>query len=161
MASGLDGIVAAETILSHTDRSNGMVWVRGHDLPALVANYGFEGTIALLWDGFAGDGLTRSGITASLGEARIAAFAAVPGWLPNTAGRTLFEGMRIALAAQPDTADAVALIGAITVMVPALVRQAAGLSPVPPVPALSTAADLLQMLHATPPDPAKAAALDT
>ena len=161
MASGLDGIVAAETILSHTDRSNGMVWVRGHDLPALVADYGFEGTIALLWDGFAGEGLTRFGIAASLGQARIAAYAAMPGWLPNTAGRSLFEGMRIALAAQPDTADAAALIGAITVAVPALVRQAAGEPPVPPDPKLSTAADLLQMLHATPPDPAKAAALDT
>ena len=161
MASGLDGIVAAETILSHTDRSNGMVWVRGHDLPALVANYGFEGTIALLWDGFAGESLTRFGITESLGQARIAAYAAMPGWLPNTADRPLFEGMRIALAAQSDTADAAALIGAITVAVPALTRQAAGLPPVPPDPALSTAADLLQMLHATPPDSAKAAALDT
>jgi citrate synthase len=161
MASGLDGVVAAETILSHTDRSNGMVWVRGHDLPALVANYGFEGTIALLWDGFAGNGLTRAGITESLGQARLAAFSAVPGWLPSTAGRTLFEGMRIALAAQPDTADAPALIAAITVMVPVLVRQAAGLPPVLPDPGLSTAADLLRMLHATPPDPAKAAALDT
>jgi len=161
MASGLDGVVAAETILSHTDRGNGMVWVRGHDLPDLVAHYGFEGTIALLWDGFAGDGLTRAGITVSLGQARLTAFNGVPGWLPNTAGRTLFEGMRIALAAQPDTADAAALIGAITVIVPALVRQASGLPPVPPDPALSTAADLLRMLHAVPPSSENAAALDT
>ena len=29
MAGGLDGVVAAETVLSHTDRTNGMVWVRG------------------------------------------------------------------------------------------------------------------------------------
>ncbi len=161
MASGLDGVVAAETILSHTDRSNGMVWVRGHDLPDLVAYYGFEGTIALLWDGFVGEGLTRAGITAALGQARVIAFDAMPGWLPNTVGRTLFEGMRIALAAQPDTADAASLIGAITVIVPVLVRQASGLPPVPPDPALSTAADLLQMLHATPPGAENAAALDT
>ena len=48
MSSGLEGVVAAETILSHTDQKNGMVWVRGHDLPTLVARHGFEGTVALL-----------------------------------------------------------------------------------------------------------------
>jgi citrate synthase len=111
--------------------------------------------------GGGGDGLTRAGMTASLGQARLAAYAALAGWLPNTAGRSLFEGVRMALAAQHDEADAPALLGSLTVVVPALVRQAAGLAPVPPDPALSTAADLLQMLHGTVPDPAKVAALDT
>jgi citrate synthase len=161
MASGLDGVVAAETILSHTDRTNGMVWVRGYDLPALVADHGFEGTIALLWDGFADKGLTRAGISMSLGKARAAAADALPSWLPSAAGRPLFEGMRIALAAQPDSADATALAGAFAVAVPALSRQAAGLPPVAPDPGLSTTADVLRMLHGTPPDPASAAALDT
>jgi citrate synthase len=161
MASGLDGIIAAETILSHTDRNNGMLWVRGHDVPDLVARHGFEGTVALLWNGFAGDGLTRSGTAASFGKARLAAYATLPSWLPQTAGRTLFEGMRIGIAAQPDTAGAVALVGAFTVAVPALVRQASGLSPLPPDPALSTAADLLRMLHGTAEDATRVGALDT
>ena len=161
MASGLDGIVAAETVLSHTDPTNGMVWVRGHDLPTLVAGFGFEGTVALLWDGFAGDGLTRAGITASFGQVRTAAFDSLPGWLANAAGRPLFEGVRVALAAQPDSANAGALVGALSVAVPALVRQGSGLPPVAPDPALTTAADLLRMLHGTPADPAKTAALDT
>ncbi len=103
-ADGLDGVVAAETILSHTDRANGMVWVRGHDLPALVAWYGFEGTVALLFDGFAGKNLSRDTMTESLGEARRAAFETVPVWLAETAGRSLFEGTRMAIAAQPDRA---------------------------------------------------------
>jgi len=161
MANGLEGVVAAETILSHTDRTDGMVWVRGHDLPTLVANHGFEGTVALLWDGFAGEGLTRQGMIAGFGKARAAAFAGLPGWMPQTAGRTLFEGMRIAVAAQPDSADATALVAAFTVAVPALARQALGLPPVHPDPSLTTAADLLRMLHATVPDAAKVAALDT
>ena len=161
MASGLEGVVAAETILSHTDQANGMVWVRGHDLPTLVARHGFEGMIALLWDGFAGEGLTRSGVVGDLGAGRIAAYADLPGWLPQANGRPLFEGMRIALAAQPDSADATALIAAITVAVPALVRQAAGSLPVAPDPGLSTAADLLRMLDGTVPDEAKVGALDT
>jgi len=119
MASGLDGIVAAETILSHTDQANGVVWVRGHDLSDLVEHHGFEGTVALLWDGFAGEGLTRAGITCAFGQARVAAHAALSTWLPGSAGRTLFEGMRVALAAQPDTADPATLVGAVAVAVAA------------------------------------------
>jgi citrate synthase len=161
MASGLDGVVAAETILSHTDRTNGMVWVRGHDLPTLVSEHGFEGTIALLWNGFAGDGLARVGISRALGQARATAHDELPAWLPGAAGRPLFEAVRIALATQPDSAEATALLGALTVAIPALVRQQGGLPPVAPDPALSTAADLLRMLHGTASDPANAAALDT
>jgi citrate synthase len=161
MARGLDGVVAAETILSHTDRTNGMVWVRGHDLPTLVADHGFEGTVALLWNDFAGEGLSRTGVADAFGQARNAAFAGLPAWLPETLGRPLFEGMRIAIAAQPDSADAVDLVAALTVAVPALVRQTAGLSPSSPDASLSTAGDLLRMLRGTSADAAKIHALDT
>jgi hypothetical protein len=44
MTIGLDGVIAAETILIRTDRTNGMVGVRGHDLPPSVARHGVEGT---------------------------------------------------------------------------------------------------------------------
>jgi citrate synthase len=161
MADGLDGVVAAQTILSHTDSTSGMVWVRGHDLPSLVAEHGFEGTLALLWDGFAGADLSRTGVAASLGQARHSAFETMPIWMAETAGRSLFEGVRIALAAQPDAADGFALVGALTVAVPALVRQASGLPPLPPDPARTSAADLLCMLHGADPESAKVAALDT
>jgi citrate synthase len=161
MADGLDGVVAAQTILSHTDPANGMVWVRGHDLPTLVAEHGFEGTLALLWDGFAGGDLSRSSVLASLGKARHLAFETMPLWIPETARRPLFEGVRIALAAQPDAVDGFALVGALCVAVPTLVRQASGLPPLPPDPALTTAADLLRMLHGADPHPGKVTALDT
>jgi citrate synthase len=85
----------------------------------------------------------------------------MPSWLPGTATRSLFEGMRIAIAAQSDSADATDLVGALAVAVPALVRRASGLSPLPPDPALSTAGDLLRMLHGAPPESAKVDALDT
>jgi citrate synthase len=161
MANGLDGVVAAETVLSHTDRTNGMVWVRGHDLPTLVADYGFEGTIALLWEGFAGSGLTRVGVSTLLGEARRSAFATVPEWLPGTKGRPLFEGVRMAIAAQPDSANAADLIGALAVAVPALIRNDTGLPSLAPDPGLTTAADVLRMLHGTAAEPTMATALDT
>jgi citrate synthase len=158
MSGGLDGVVAAETVLSHTDSARGMVWVRGHDLPDLVANHGFEGTIALLWEGFAGDGLTRCALTEAFGAARVAAFAGLDMWMDRARGGSLFEGVRIGLACQPDTATPAELVGAMTVIVPALLR-ADGL--VAPDPALSTAADLLRMSHGAPADPAMVAALDT
>ena len=161
MANGLDGIIAAETILSHTDPKSGMVWVRGHDLPALVGQHGFEGTVALLWDGFAGDGLTQGGVADALGQARVAAHGGLSDWLAGAAGQSLFEGMRLAVAAQADSLDAAGLVGAFTVAVPALARQAAGLPPVRPDPSLTTAADLLRMLSGSPADAAKVAALDT
>jgi len=161
MARGLDGVIAAETILSHTDQADGMVWVRGHDLPTLVARHGFEGTVALLWEGFAGEGLSQTGMSDALGRARLAACETLPVWLPQTAGRSLFDGVRIAIAAQPDSADAAALVGAVAVAVPALVRQANGLAPLPCDPTLSTAGDLLRMLHGTASDAVKVDSLDT
>jgi citrate synthase len=171
MSGGLDGVVAAETVLSHTDPARGMVWVRGHDLPDLVANHGFEGTIALLWDGFAqggggdgfaqggrGEGLTRSGLTEAFGAARVAAFARLGEWLDRARGGSLFEGVRLGLAYQRDTATPAELVGAMTVIVPALLRTD-GL--IAPDPALPTAADLLRMWHGAPADPPMVAALDT
>jgi citrate synthase len=161
MSGGLEGVVAAETVLSHTDSAAGMVWVRGHALPSLVAEHGFEGTIALLWDGFAGDGLTRAGLTTAFGTARVAAFAGLDAWLDRARGRTLFEGMRLGLSFQRDAATPADLVGATTVIVAALLRQRKGEPPVAPDPSLSTAADLLRMWHGTPSEPVMVAALDT
>jgi len=161
MSGGLEGVVVAETVLSHTDPARGMVWVRGHDLPDLVARHGFEGTVALLWDGFAGDGLTRPGVTEALGTARVAAFAGLHGWLDRARGRPLFEAMRVGLACQPDTATPAELVAATTVIVPALSRASTGMPLIAPDPALSTAADLLRMWHGVVADPAMVAALDT
>ena len=75
MDSGLEGVIAAETVLSHSDGERGILWVRGHALPELVAEHGYEGAVAVLWEGFAGNGLTRDGIRAELGAARGTAFA--------------------------------------------------------------------------------------
>ena len=36
MDSGLAGLVAAETVLSHSDGARGILWVRGHTLPDLA-----------------------------------------------------------------------------------------------------------------------------
>ena len=161
MSGGLEGVVAAETVLSHTDAARGMVWVRGHDLPDLVANHGFEGTVALLWEGFGGDGLTRSGMTEAFGAARVAAFSGLREWLDPARGRSLFEAVRLGLAARPDNATAAELMGATTVVVAGALRSAAGMPLIAPDPALTTAADLLRMWHGSVPHASMVAALDT
>ena len=51
MDSGLAGVVVAETVLSRSDGEQGILWVRGYTLPHLVADFGYEGTVALLWEG--------------------------------------------------------------------------------------------------------------
>ena len=75
MGDGLAEVVAAQTVLSHADGEKGRIWVRGHRIGELVARYGYEGTIALLWESFAGDDLTRAGVLAQLGLARKLAFS--------------------------------------------------------------------------------------
>src|SRR5262249_15030151 len=81
LPAGLEGVIAAETVLSHVDGERGILLVRGHTLAELVERHGYEGAVAILWEGFAGDGLTRVSITAALGAARQRAFARHEAWL--------------------------------------------------------------------------------
>jgi citrate synthase len=82
-------------------------------------------------------------------------------WFGHAKNRGLPEAIRLALASQPDDAAPASLLGMLTVAVPALLRARRNEAPLPPDAALSTAADLLRMLHGVPPDHATAAALDT
>ena len=159
MQAGLEGIVVAETILSHAEPERGMLWVRGRsvgELPPL----GYEGTVALLWDGFAGRDLTRGGMTESFGAARRDAFARLNASLPAIAAQPLDVAVRIGLAALSDDTAPAAIPATLAVLVPAFLRAAAGKPLVPPEPSLPMAADLLRMLHGAAPDAARAAALD-
>jgi citrate synthase len=160
MNSGLEGVIAAETALTHVDGSKGIWWLRGHGLPEVVSRYGYEGAAALLWEGFAGSGLSPEAIRAAFGAGRQRAFAALPGWLDAARGRPPAEGVRIALAALPDGSTPPEIAAALPVAVAALLRGAEGKPPVAPDPALSTAADFLRMLDGAAPSPARAAALD-
>jgi citrate synthase len=161
MDSGLAGVIAAETVLSHSDGAQGILWVRGHTLAELVARFGYEGAIGLLWEGFAGEGLNREVIRARLGAARMTAFTALRQWLGNAASRPVVEGVRLALANLPDDAEPATILATLPVAVGALLRQRQGLAPLEPDPTLTTAADLLRMVHGHSVDPAMAEALDT
>src|SRR5215470_7235008 len=145
MANGLEGVVAAETVLSHADGERGIIWVRGHAIPDLVAQ-GFEAAVALIWEGFAGESLTRSSVIETLGEGRALAFSRLGDWLPTATRREPLEGTRLLLAAVPDEATPAQIAAAMPVGIAALIRSRNGKPPVAPDPSLTTAADFLRML---------------
>jgi citrate synthase len=161
MANGLEGVIAAETVLSHADGERGIVLVRGHTIPDLVAHHGYEGAIALMWDGFAGEGLTRAGIVDALSAGRTLAFSRLDEWLPTAARRPPIEGLRLCLAALPDQSAPAEIAAALPVGIAALLRSRSGKAPVPPDPALATTADFLRMVEGAPVAQRYADALDT
>src|SRR5215471_3180592 len=140
MANGLEGVVAAETVLSHADGERGVIWVRGHAIPDL-GERGFEAAVALMWDGFAGENLTRTSLVQSLGAGRTLAFARLDDWLPAATRRKPLEATRLLLAAVPDASTPAQTVG-----IAALIRSRSGKPPVAPDPSLTTAADFLRML---------------
>jgi citrate synthase len=160
MNNGLEGVIAADTVLSHTDGDTGTIWVRGHSIDDLVRNHGFEGTVAIVWQGFAGDGLTRAKIQDRFGAARERAFARVPDWIGAAARRPLLEGVRIALAALPENSAPADIAATLPVATAALLRTRQDAPPLPPDPALPTAADFLRMMKGAPAEPGEVRALD-
>ncbi len=162
--SGLAGLIAAETVLSHSDGARGILWVRGHTLPELVADFGYEGAVGLLWEGFAGAGLSRGEMRARLGAGRELAFARLGDWLGQARARPLVEGVRLALAALPEDSAPAAILATLPVAIAALLRTRAGAAPLAPDPARGTADDLLRMAHGAPVEspeaPVMAEALD-
>jgi citrate synthase len=160
MQTGLEGVIAAETVLTYVDGDQGIWWLRGHPLDDVIAEHGFEGAVALLWDGFVGDRLTREDVRAALGAARAAAFVRLPDWLDAAKGRPLGDALRLLFAAIPGDSTPAAIAAAVPVGLGALLRARDGKPPVAPDPALATAADFLRMVSGTPATDASAAALD-
>src|ERR1700744_1587920 len=161
MVQGLDGVIAAQTVLSDVDGQAGRLVIRGRDVAALAAGFRFEEAIALLWEGFF-DLPTVSELSVRLGRARQAAFedlAAVDAVLlrlePIEAVRAV-----VGRVTDDDTLDgALAILGRVAVFTPAVVRLRQGLDPIAPDPERGHAEDVLRMLGA-PADPAHVRALD-
>jgi citrate synthase len=160
MANGLEGVVAAETVLSHADGERGVIWVRGHSIPDLVAQ-GFEAAVTLMWEGFAGEGLTRASVIEALGKGRMLAFSRLGDWLPAATRREPLEATRLLLAAVPDASTPAQIAAALPVGIAALIRSRNGETPVTPDPSLTTAADFLRMLGGKTVEERFAQALDT
>lgn len=165
MTHGLDGIVAADTALSLVDGAAGRLVICGHALADLAENFGFEGTLGLLWGAATAEGHTRAALLAALGASRRSAWALVPRVLAAGRGLAPVPALRVGLAMLPAPAGsddgAVAVVGAIPVFLAAILRTGRGADPVAPDPALTTAGDFLHMLQGGVPGAPATAALDT
>ena len=122
MESGLENVVAAETVLSDVDGLNGRLIVRGYMLDELVRQR-FEEVAALLFDGFF-DALPAGGaFDAALGAARVRVFAQAAALDDALAAMPPVDAMRALLARLPDGDDlatAFDLLAAPAVFTPAV-----------------------------------------
>jgi citrate synthase len=160
---GLDGVVAAETALSHVDGENGILIIAGEAVADLAKTSSFEGVTARLWATAGETPITEAEVRAQLGKARERAFVRLPQILAAAGGLSLVDGFRAgiaALQAEPGLSPEAAIMGAMPVIVGALARQAKGEAPVKPDATLSHAMDSLRMLHGRAIAPREAAALD-
>jgi citrate synthase len=160
---GLDGVPAAETVLSHVDGERGELIIAGEHVGTLASQSSFEGVTARLWNGATGSTLSEANVRANLGAARERAFARLADLLPSTHGMSVVDGFRAAVAglrAENGLEHEATIVGAFPVIAGALVRRAKGLDPVAPDPNASHAADTLGMLRGTSPESREVAALD-
>ena len=158
---GLEGVVAAETVLSEVDGEAGRLLIRGRTLDEIAGRWPFESVVGLLWSGFFPD--APEDLAPRLGEARRAVFAEVDALDETLASRTTVEAVRALIARLPDGDDldlALRLVAAPAVFTAAVTRRQAGRAPIAPDPTLGHAADILRMTRGAAASPAEVGALD-
>ncbi len=136
MASGLEGVVAAQTALSHVDGERGELIIAGHSVEVLALNHRFEQACALLWGGAEVD----------LGPARVWAAARLPNLGEALQQPNGMDALRAAVAQLPAQTDALRITAAMAVFGAAWRRRQLGLSPIAPDPKSTHAADILRMV---------------
>lgn len=141
---GLENVIAAETKLSDVDGERGRLTLAGRD--AEVTAEGLEEIAAALWSAA---GLDGASMASALGDARTAAFAALPRWQGALACADGMEALRGAIGllhgAGEIGEDAVHLTAAIGVVVAAWSRTRQGEAPIAPDPRARHASDVLRM----------------
>ncbi len=160
-ADGLDGVVAAHTMLSEVDGEAGRLVIRGKTLAELVQIVTYEEAVALLWAGFFDD--LPANLADALGAARTKVFAEISALDATLLRLTPMEAVRALVARLPDGEDlagALALTAAPAVFTAAVSCARRGEAPVAPDPALPHAADILRMTRGAPASGEEAAALD-
>ena len=160
--NGLEGVVAAETVLSEVDGQAGRLVIRGRSLDEIAGKLRFEDVARLLFEGFF-DNLPAD-FAAPLGAARAEVFAETAALDARLLSLNPVEAMR-ALTARlsdgDDLATAFRLLAAPAVFTAAVVRAKGGGALLAPDQDLGHAADILRMLRGQPARAAEAAALDT
>lgn len=149
MNNGLEDVVAAETVLSDVRGAEGELIIRGHPLSALAGDRTFEQTAHLLFAGFFADLPDAVEFAARLGAARVEVFDNMCPLLGPMSKLPVYDGMRALMAMLPDGTtlpDALRLLAAPAVLLPALIRRQAGEEPVAPRAGSGHAVDVIRML---------------
>ncbi|MCG3212742.1 MAG: Citrate synthase 1 [Anaerolineae bacterium] len=167
---GLEGVVAAETRLSHVDGQVGELIIGGYPLETLAPNVTFEAAVYLLWH----DALPDSAALAEFRQALAARRELPPATLAllrEAAARkvTAMDALRMAAASLSlNTAttgdprqDALTAVASFPTIVAAFWRLRQGQEPIAPNPALGHAANYLAMLTGQRPSEAQARGLET
>jgi citrate synthase len=172
-ARGLEGVVAAQTRLSHVDGKNGVLIVGGYEIEDLASHCTFEEAAHLLWRGHLPSRDESAKLAAEMAELREiprltleilrAAAAAPPIDALRMACATLSLGLADpnAITPEADFAAAKRLTACFPTVVAAHARIGKNTEPIAPRKDLPLAANFLYMIHGKEPDPAAARALDT
>jgi citrate synthase len=170
---GLDGVVAAQTRLSHVDGQAGELIIGGYALNELAGRVSFEEAAELLWSGALPGAAALERMRRDIAALRtlppvtmdvVRAAAAAP---PIDALRMACASLSLDVANPDDISpaadrqDALMLVARFPTIVAAHARLAAGEQPIAPRPDLGLAANFLYMVTGREPDPIAARALDT
>ncbi|HUC41794.1 MAG TPA: citrate synthase/methylcitrate synthase [Gemmatimonadales bacterium] len=170
---GLDGVVAAQTRLSHVDGQAGKLIIGGYELSELAGRVSFEAAAHLLWRGR----LPSPDELTSL-RREIAGLRALPveamQVVEHAAGTPPIDALRMAgatlsldlpnpdgITPDADLQAAKRLTARFPTIIAAHARIAAGKQPLAPRADLTHAANFLYMMHGKEPDPVAARAIDT
>lgn len=168
-APGLEGVIAAETRLSHVDGQRGELIIAGFPIEELAGKAIFEETVFLLWN----DRLPNSRELAAFKEklARLRPLPAATQQLLISVAREnapVMDALRMAagtlsLDSSDDNDDdlAAALVARFPTIVAAYWRLLHGKSPLDPNPALGHAANYLYMLFGEEPGDAQVRGMET
>jgi citrate synthase len=161
--SGLEGIVAAATRLSHVDGERGELIIAGFHVGDLAERATFEETTWLLWHGDLPDRHQLEAFRDELSDQRALAPATVT--LLEECARSAVDPMdalRIAAGTISMTSDAAtAIVSRFPTIVAAYWRLRSGAEPIAPRRDLGHAANFLYMLSGEVPDPERVRGLET
>ena len=161
--SGLEGVVAAATRLSHVDGERGELVIAGYQVGELAAHATFEETTWLLWHGELPSIAQRESFRATLAAARTLAPSTIA-LLRECAPANLapMDALRAAAGTISLRSDEpAAIVACFPTIVAAYWRVTKGLEPIAPRSDLGHAAGCLYMLNGEVPDPERVRGLET
>ena len=161
--SGLDGVVAATTRLSHVDGERGELVIAGFSVGELAAHATFEETTWLLWHGELPSAAQLASFSATLAAARVLTPATVS--VLRDCARANLDPMDALRAAAGTISlrgdDPATIVAQFPTIVASYWRLQRGKEPIAPQPDLGHAADFLYMLRGEVPDPEIVRGLET